>query len=387
MSRAPAARGVHDAPPPARADAQGLFGDGARSAGLGRADRAGAAPSDARSTERGARRRAGGAACASAMATPICGSPSTPSDAGSSACLRHGPRGAARRAPRASSSSRRRGALASTCPISTSRSSAFAPRPSRSSCSTRPRSSARRRCRRRATLPRALARRRRLRGALRERGRARASISARTRTAPSPTPRSTCRCPYRFAPLVGLRLDLGRVQLGASLRGALAVDLRLDSEVRIRLRNNPLNGSTTVQVSGPSGWDPTTIALGARVALGLGVSAIGALEYAVYSAAPAPIADVRGRREPGDDARPAGGALPLAALPRHDLASPRPRAGAPPRRSRARPSPRASATRSRLRRCLRRPRSPATPTRPATSSPWAAAIASGASSASISSQI
>ncbi len=99
--------------------------------------------------------------------------------------------------------------------------------------------------------------------------------------------------PYRFAPIAGLRLDLGRVQLGASLRGALAVDLRLDSEVRIRLRNNPLNGSTTVQVSGPSGWDPTTITLGARVALGLGLSAIGALEYAVYSAAPAPIADVR----------------------------------------------------------------------------------------------
>ncbi|MEO7327057.1 MAG: hypothetical protein ABI193_00660 [Minicystis sp.] len=98
--------------------------------------------------------------------------------------------------------------------------------------------------------------------------------------------------PYRFAPLAGLRLDLGRVKIGASFRGALAVDLRLDSEVRIHLRNNPLNGSTTVNVSGPSGWDPATIALGAKVALGLGFSAIGALEYAVYSAAPAPIADV-----------------------------------------------------------------------------------------------
>lgn len=99
--------------------------------------------------------------------------------------------------------------------------------------------------------------------------------------------------PYRFAPIAGLRLDLGRVKLAASVRGALAVDLRLDSDVRITLRNNPLNGTTQVRVSGPAGWDPTTIALGARVALGLGFSAIGALEYAVYSAAPPPIADVQ----------------------------------------------------------------------------------------------
>lgn len=98
--------------------------------------------------------------------------------------------------------------------------------------------------------------------------------------------------PYHFAPIVGARVDLGRVALGATFRGALSVDLTLESQNRIALSDNPLNGTTTVLVRGSSGYDPPTVGLGARVAIAGGLSAFGALEYAIWSAAPPPVADV-----------------------------------------------------------------------------------------------
>ena len=99
--------------------------------------------------------------------------------------------------------------------------------------------------------------------------------------------------PYRFAPLFGVRFELGRAVLAASVRGSTAIALRLDNAVAIRLEDNPLNGTTEVRVSGPAGYDPTTIDIGSRVTIGGGLSVLGAIEYAVYSAAPAPIADVQ----------------------------------------------------------------------------------------------
>jgi hypothetical protein len=98
--------------------------------------------------------------------------------------------------------------------------------------------------------------------------------------------------PYRFAPLFGLRVALGRAVLAASVRGSTAIDLRLDNAVAIRLNDNPLNGTTAVRVRGSAGYDPTTIDIGARVAVGGGLSLLGAIEYAAYSAAPPPSADV-----------------------------------------------------------------------------------------------
>lgn len=97
---------------------------------------------------------------------------------------------------------------------------------------------------------------------------------------------------YRFAPLVGAGLRLGRLHLGASFRGELAVDLSLETIVRVALEGNPLNGLTTVVIRGPSGYEPPRADLGARVLLAPGLRAFAALEYAAYSAAPAPIADV-----------------------------------------------------------------------------------------------
>lgn len=98
--------------------------------------------------------------------------------------------------------------------------------------------------------------------------------------------------PYRLAPLVGVRVGLGRLALGATFRGAMAVDLRLESETRVALTENPLNGATTVIVSGASGYDPARIGVGAALSLPAGVVAYGALEVALYGAAPPPVADV-----------------------------------------------------------------------------------------------
>ena len=98
--------------------------------------------------------------------------------------------------------------------------------------------------------------------------------------------------PYRLAPLFGVRVALGRAVLAASIRGSTAIDLRLDNAVAIRLNDNPLNGTTEVRVRGAAGYDPATIDVGARVAVGWGLSLLGAIEYATYSAAPPPSAEV-----------------------------------------------------------------------------------------------
>lgn len=96
---------------------------------------------------------------------------------------------------------------------------------------------------------------------------------------------------YRLAPLVGVVARLGRLQLGASFRGELAVDLSLDTVVKVDLEGNPLNGVTTVILRGPSGYEPPRVDLGARVLVARGLRAFAAVEYDVYSAAPAPVAD------------------------------------------------------------------------------------------------
>jgi hypothetical protein len=89
-----------------------------------------------------------------------------------------------------------------------------------------------------------------------------------------------------------LKARFGRLQVGATFRGELSVDLALDSKVDVALQGNPLNGTTTVLVRGASGYDPPRVDLGARVLVARGLRAYAALEYAAFSAAPAPIADV-----------------------------------------------------------------------------------------------
>jgi len=61
---------------------------------------------------------------------------------------------------------------------------------------------------------------------------------------------SDIRLAYRVAPLVGLSLDFRRISFGAMYRGALAIDLSINSEIRIALNENPLNGTTSIAVRG-----------------------------------------------------------------------------------------------------------------------------------------
>lgn len=97
---------------------------------------------------------------------------------------------------------------------------------------------------------------------------------------------------YRAAPILGLSLDLGRVALGASFRGPLAVGVSVASDVTIALAENPLNGTTAVRVTGASGYDPARLLFGGRVKVFRGLSISGALEWQGYRAAPPPVADV-----------------------------------------------------------------------------------------------
>jgi hypothetical protein len=98
--------------------------------------------------------------------------------------------------------------------------------------------------------------------------------------------------PYRVAPIFGVRADLGRFAFAGTFRGAMALDLSLDNSAAVNLMGNPLNGTSLVKVTGTAGYDPAVLALGARVKIWGGITALGALEYAVWSAAPPPVADV-----------------------------------------------------------------------------------------------
>ena len=97
---------------------------------------------------------------------------------------------------------------------------------------------------------------------------------------------------WRVAPLLGLSVDLGRVALGLSYRGALAVGVLVQSDVRIALTDNPLNGTTHVSVAGASGWEPARFAWGGRVRVVSGLSVLGSLSWEGYHAAPPPVANV-----------------------------------------------------------------------------------------------
>ena len=99
--------------------------------------------------------------------------------------------------------------------------------------------------------------------------------------------------PYRISPVVGARVEIGRVAVGAAFRGPTSLDLSLDNKALVDLMGNPLNGTTTVVVSGTNGWDPAVITLGARVDLVGGLAVLGSLEYALYHGAPPPVADVQ----------------------------------------------------------------------------------------------
>ncbi len=98
--------------------------------------------------------------------------------------------------------------------------------------------------------------------------------------------------PYHFAPIVGASWHIPAVALGATFRGPLAVDLTLHSSDQVKLAGNPLNGTTIVKVRGVGGYDPAKVDFGASAATNAGLTLMLGFEYAVWSAAPPPVADV-----------------------------------------------------------------------------------------------
>lgn len=98
--------------------------------------------------------------------------------------------------------------------------------------------------------------------------------------------------PYRAAPVLGAKVDLGPVSLALTGRGGLGIDLTLPSSVRIDLGGFPLDGSTDVFVLGVAGYDPTRVTLGVTVTPVPRLVLAAAFEYAAWGAAPSPAADV-----------------------------------------------------------------------------------------------
>lgn len=98
--------------------------------------------------------------------------------------------------------------------------------------------------------------------------------------------------PYRISPVAGARLDLGRVAVAAAVRGPMSLDLHLDSTANVDIPANPLNGTTAVKVSGTNGWEPAVITAGAHVKPTSWLAVMGSLEYAVWRSAPPPVAEV-----------------------------------------------------------------------------------------------
>lgn len=99
--------------------------------------------------------------------------------------------------------------------------------------------------------------------------------------------------PYHFAPIASASVDLGPAALAMRYRGALSLDLALATRANIDVTGNPLNGTTTVHASGASGYVPATFDFGARWSVGKWMKAMASLQYARWSAAPSPAADLR----------------------------------------------------------------------------------------------
>jgi hypothetical protein len=98
--------------------------------------------------------------------------------------------------------------------------------------------------------------------------------------------------PYHFAPIVGISWHTPAIAVGASFRGPVSVGLALDSDDKIALSGNPLNGTTLVKVRGVGGYDPAKVDFGASASTRAGMTVMIGFEYAIWRAAPPPIADV-----------------------------------------------------------------------------------------------
>ncbi len=98
--------------------------------------------------------------------------------------------------------------------------------------------------------------------------------------------------PYDVAPTVGASVDLRSASVALRYRGAQSIELALATRADVAVSGNPLNGTTTVNVTGQSGYEPATWDLGARWDPIAGVRVHGALQLARWSEAPPAAADL-----------------------------------------------------------------------------------------------
>lgn len=98
--------------------------------------------------------------------------------------------------------------------------------------------------------------------------------------------------PYRIGALLGARAEFGRISFGLSFRSAMAVDISLDNSIRIGLIDNPLQGTTQVNLRGTSGYEPARLGSAVSVNWTERLRSHAALEIGFYGASPPPVADV-----------------------------------------------------------------------------------------------
>jgi hypothetical protein len=95
---------------------------------------------------------------------------------------------------------------------------------------------------------------------------------------------------YRLSPIVGAAIDLEPVAIAARFRGARSTRVAFDSTARVAFEDNPLNGSTTVRLSGEAGYEPLSVDLATRIGPFAGVRGFVGVKYQRWRDAPAPVA-------------------------------------------------------------------------------------------------
>jgi hypothetical protein len=97
---------------------------------------------------------------------------------------------------------------------------------------------------------------------------------------------------YHAAPTAGAVVDLGSAALALRYRGAQSIGVEFETRANVNVTGNPLNGTTAVTVRGTAGYEPATVDLATRITVAPGVKAFLTLQYARWSAAPSPTAQL-----------------------------------------------------------------------------------------------
>lgn len=103
---------------------------------------------------------------------------------------------------------------------------------------------------------------------------------------------TTVTLPYQLAPTAAASIDLDVAAIAVRYRGAQAIGLSLATRADVQVSGNPLNGTTTVDVAGQSGYVPATWDIGARWDVSRGIRLLTSLQLARWSEAPPAAAEL-----------------------------------------------------------------------------------------------